>query len=184
MGPFKLQATNGAGWFHDNIKCHAACPVGTEAFKYVSALAVGDHELAYAVARKPNPFPFICGRVCAHPCEEACRRGDIDQPISIRALKRTATDSHDLRQGGHAPGLEQLPKREEAVAVIGSGPAGLACAHDLARLGYAVTIFEASAVPGGMFTLGIPEYRLPREIVQLEIDEILRLGVQLKREQT
>jgi NADPH-dependent glutamate synthase beta subunit-like oxidoreductase len=179
MEPFKLKIAAGGAWFHDNISCHAACPVGTEAFKYVSALAEGEHESAYSTARRPNPFPFICGRVCAHPCEDACRRGRIDQPISIRALKRTATDSHDPRLG-HAPGLAVAPRREEAVAVIGSGPAGLACAHDLARLGYAVTIFEASSVPGGMFTLGIPEYRLPREIVQLEINEILKLGVELK----
>ena len=153
--------------------------MGTEAFAYVAALAERDHEVAYAIARRPNPFPYICGRVCAHPCEQACRRGEIDEPISIRALKRTATDSHDPRLG-HAPGLTKLPQREEAVAVVGSGPAGLACAHDLARLGYAVTLFEASSVPGGMLTLGIPEYRLPREIVQLEIDEILKLGVELK----
>jgi formate dehydrogenase (NADP+) beta subunit len=114
MKRFRLQAASGAQWFHDNISCHAACPVGTEAFAYVAALAEGNHELAYTIARRPNPFPFICGRVCAHPCEQACRRGDIDEPISIRALKRTATDSHDLSYG-HAPGLTQLPKREEAV---------------------------------------------------------------------
>src|SRR5450759_927236 len=179
MKSFKLQTTRGRQWFHDNISCHAACPVGTEAFAYVAALAERDHEAAYAIARRPNPFPYVCGRVCAHPCEEACRRGQIDLPISIRALKRTATDSHDARLG-HAPGLTKLAQREEAVAVVGSGPAGLACAHDLARLGYAVTLFEASSPPGGMLALGIPEYRLPREIVQLEIDEILKLGVELK----
>lgn len=179
MKRFRLQAVSGAQWFHDNISCHAACPVGTEAFAYVAELAEGNHESAYTIARRPNPFPYICGRVCAHPCEEACRRGDIDEPISIRALKRTATDSHDL-SAGHAPGLTQLPKREESVAVVGSGPAGLACAHDLARLGYAVTLFEASSVPGGMLTLGIPEYRLPREIVQLEIEAITKIGVELK----
>ncbi len=179
MKQFKLQPTDGGQWFHDNISCHAACPVGTEAYAYVAALAEGNHELAYTIARRPNPFPFICGRVCAHPCEDACRRGDIDAPISIRAMKRTATDSHNLSRC-HAPGLTQLPKREEAVAVVGSGPAGLACAHDLARLGYPVTLFEASSVPGGMLALGIPEYRLPREIVELEIGAITGLGVELK----
>ncbi len=183
MQPFKLQPTDGTRWFRANIKCQAACPVNTEAFAYVSALAEGDHEAAYTIARRPNPFPFICGRVCAHPCEQACRRGDIDEPISIRALKRTATDSHDLKLG-HSPGLDQLPKRDEPVAVIGSGPAGMACAHDLARLGYSVTVFEAAAVPGGMLTLGIPEYRLPRDIVQREIGEILKLGVTLKCNQS
>src|SRR5258708_38565812 len=117
MQQFKLRPADGGQWFHANIKCQAACPVGTEAFAYVSALADGEHEAAYAIARRPNPFPFICGRVCAHPCEQACRRGDIDEPISIRALKRTATDTHDLGLG-HAPGLEQLPRRDEPVTVV------------------------------------------------------------------
>ena len=99
--------------------------------------------------------------------------------FQFAALKRTATDSHDARLG-YAPGLEQLPKRDEPVAVIGSGPAGMACAARFARLGYPVTVFEAASVPGGMLTLGIPEYRLPREIIQLELNEILKLGVELK----
>ncbi len=176
---FRLEPTDGVRWFRDNIPCMSACPVNTEVYAYVVALAQRDHEAAYTIARKPNPFPFVCGRVCGHPCEEACRRGTIDEPISIRALKRTATDLHDLRLG-HAPGLEKLPKRTEAVAVIGSGPAGMSCAHDLARLGYQVTVFEASAEPGGMLTLGIPEYRLPRDVIQREIDAILELGVELK----
>ncbi len=182
MALFKMQAVDGSEWFRDNIPCQSACPVGTEAYRYVTALARRDVESAYAIARGPNPFPYVCGRVCAHPCEEACRRGEIDEPISIRALKRTATDSHDPRLG-HAPGLEKLPGRKDAVAIIGAGPAGMSCAHDLARLGYRVTVFEASPQSGGMLTLGIPEYRLPHEIVGQEIDAILQLGVELKCDQ-
>ncbi len=179
MESFKLKTTDGVQWFRDNIPCMSACPVHTEAYAYVVALAQRDHELAYTIARQPNPFPLVCGRVCGHPCEKACRRGTIDDPVSIRALKRTATELHDAELG-HAPGLGMLPKREEAVAVIGSGPAGMTCAHDLARLGYQVTVFEASPEPGGMLTLGIPEYRLPRDVVRQEIDAILQLGVELK----
>ena len=163
----------------DNISCLSACPVDTEAYRYVIALGEGDHESAYAIARRPNPFPYVCGQVCGHPCEDACRRGEIDQPISIRALKRTATALHDRRLG-HDAGLGQSPKKTERVAVIGSGPAGLTCAHDLARLGYAVTVFEAASHAGGMLILGIPEYRLARDVVRMEIDEILKLGVELK----
>ncbi|MFV2070816.1 MAG: hypothetical protein ACC645_27935, partial [Pirellulales bacterium] len=116
MESFRLKSTDGGRWFRDNIPCMSACPVNTEAYAYVVALADRDPELAYAIARKPNPFPLVCGRVCGHPCEEACRRGKIDEPISIRALKRTATELHD-QQLGHAPDLRLLPKREEAVAV-------------------------------------------------------------------
>ncbi len=179
MALFKVQAVDGSEWFRDNIPCQSACPVSTEAYRYVTALARREIESAYAIARGPNPFPFVCGRVCAHPCEEACRRGEIDEPISIRALKRTATDSHDLRLG-HAPGAQKLSGRKDAVAIIGAGPAGMSCAHDLARLGYRATVFEASPQSGGMLTLGIPEYRLPHDIVRQEIDAILELGVELK----
>ncbi|KKL05432.1 hypothetical protein LCGC14_2606090, partial [marine sediment metagenome] len=157
-------------------------PVHTDAQGYVNTIASGDYEGGYIMARQPNPFASTCGQVCNAPCEEACRRGAIDEPISIRALKRTATDSHELRLG-HAPGLSKLPSRTEAVAVIGSGPAGMSCAHDLARLGYQVTVFEASSEPGGMLTLGIPEYRLPRDIIEREINAILELGVELKCDQ-
>lgn len=178
MAFFRLCSSDPAEWFRQNIPCRTACPVKTEAYKYVIALGHRDPESAYRIARHPNPFPYVCGRVCAHPCEEACRRGRIDEPISIRALKRTATEAHDLSQG-HAPDLAIAPRRDEKVAVIGAGPAGLTCAHDLARLGYRVTIFEAAPQPGGMLTLGIPEYRLPRDVVQMEIDAILDLGVEL-----
>lgn len=166
-------------YFLENIKCQYACPVRTHSGGYVTAIGEGDFEKAYTLARAPNPFAYVCGRVCGHPCEEACRRGVIDEPIAIRALKRTATDYHDLRLG-HSPPPPTFAKRLEKVAIVGAGPAGLSAAHDLARRGYEVTIFEASPVAGGMLYLGIPEYRLPRNIIKMEVDAILDLGVTLK----
>ena len=159
-----------------------ACPVHTQAGRYVSLIAQGRYEEAYRYARTPNPFASICGRVCGHPCEPACRRGQFDAPISIRALKRFVTERHgpESRNPIDVFGGKQEIKHSEKVAVIGSGPAGMSAAHDLALLGYAVTVFEASAVPGGMMHLGIPEYRLPRDVLQAQIREILDMGPELK----
>lgn len=166
-------------YYLQNISCQYACPVHTNAGGYVRAIAKGELEEAYNIARAPNPFPYVCGRVCGHPCETACRRGEFDQPIAIRALKRIATDHHNIKLGhSSSPPLNQVKK--EKVAVIGAGPAGLSAAHDLTRSGYQVTIFEASSVAGGMMYLGIPAYRLPREIIQMEVEEILSLGVDLR----
>jgi NADPH-dependent glutamate synthase beta subunit-like oxidoreductase len=161
------------------IKCQYACPVLTPAGRYVTSIAEGDYEGAYNLARLPNPFVYVCGRVCDHPCETECRRGDIDEPISIRAMKRVATDHHSLSLG-HAPGLASKERNNRRVAVVGGGPAGFSCGHDLARLGYSVTMFESSPVAGGMLYLGLPEYRLSRDIIRLEIDAIINLGVELK----
>ena len=161
------------------IPCQDACPVKTAAGRYVQAVARGEYEEAYRLAREPNPFAYVCGRVCAHPCETACRRGKLDKPIAICGLKRSATDHHNLGLG-HAPDLPRLPKNGRKVAVIGSGPAGLSAAHDLARLGYAVTVFEAQSVVGGMMVLGIPVYRLPRDIIKMEVDAIVSLGVEIQ----
>ncbi|KPL15301.1 MAG: hypothetical protein AMJ93_16725, partial [Anaerolineae bacterium SM23_84] len=122
--------------------CMAACPAHTDVRGYVNAIACGDYEEAYRLAREPNPLPYVCGKACAHPCEEECRRGDVDEPIAIYALKRFATEQHDLRKG-HAPGLTVAEPKEERVAIIGAGPGGLTAAHDLARMGYRVTVFEA-----------------------------------------
>src|SRR5439155_2958138 len=116
-----------------------------------------------------------------HPCEDACRRGRIDEPIAICALKRYVTDRHNLG-AGHDPGRKELrpaPKRNKSVAVVGAGVCGLTCAHDLALLGYSVEVFESAPVPGGMLYLGIPHFRLPREIIKMEVDNILSLGVNL-----
>lgn len=177
----------GAEWFDENVPCTRACPVLTNAGRYVSAIAAGNDALAYLTARMPNPFPSICGRVCAAPCEAACRRGEIDEPISIRALKRFACE----RAGVESPqsdrvwreAVRALPPRGERVAIVGSGPAGLACAHDLAAFGYRPVVFEAQDRPGGMMVLGIPTYRLRREILQAEIRAILGMGVEIRTEQ-
>jgi formate dehydrogenase beta subunit len=176
----------GAEWLDDNVPCTRACPVLTNAGRYVSAIAAGDDELAYLIARMPNPFPSICGRVCAAPCEAACRRGDIDEPIAIRALKRFACERGGV-ESEHAERLwrqavEIMARRDERVAIIGAGPAGLACAHDLAAFGYRPVVFDAADRPGGMMVLGIPTYRLRRDILQAEIRAILGLGVELRTE--
>ncbi|HET7754528.1 MAG TPA: FAD-dependent oxidoreductase [Anaeromyxobacteraceae bacterium] len=184
------------------VKCQVGCPVDTDGGRYCQLVAQGRYEEGYLVARAPNPFASVCGRVCAAPCEDACRRGSIDAPITIRALKRTVTerfgvesihpDTQDrlrealVPEGNRYPG--HLPTRPmgagtskgRKVAVIGAGPAGLSAAHDLALLGYDVTVFEAAEEPGGMMRFGIPEYRLPRSVIRAEIDKILSLGVTLR----
>jgi NADPH-dependent glutamate synthase beta subunit-like oxidoreductase len=165
-------------WLNTNFPCMMACPAHTNAGRYVSLIADGRFEEAYKFARDPNPLASICGRVCAHPCETACRRGDIDRPIAIRALKRFLTERHgpeskhpvDINAGR---GQNKLPFK---VAVVGGGPVGLSAAHDLALMGYSVTIFEAAPVAGGMLYLGIPEYRLPRDVVEAQVREILATG--------
>jgi NADPH-dependent glutamate synthase beta subunit-like oxidoreductase len=169
-------------WLESNFPCMQACPVHTQAGRYVLLIAEGKYEDAYRYARMPNPFASICGRVCGHPCEPACRRGQFDLPISIRALKRFVTERHgpESRNPIDVFSNASRPKNAEKVAVIGSGPAGMSAAHDLALLGYPVTVFEAAAVPGGMMHLGIPEYRLPRDVLQAQIREILDLGPELK----
>ncbi len=164
-------------WLNTNFPCMMACPAHTNAGRYVSLIAEGRFEEAYRFARDPNPLASTCGRVCAHPCETACRRGEIDKPIAIRALKRFLTERYgpesryrgDLRQKPS----EKLPFK---VAVVGAGPVGLSAAHDLALMGYSVTIFEAAPVAGGMLYLGIPEYRLPRNVVEAQVREILETG--------
>ena len=164
-------------WLNTNFPCMMACPAHTNAGRYVALIAEGRFEEAYRFARDPNPLASICGRVCAHPCETACRRGEIDQPIQIRALKRFLTERHGPESRHFKPNpVEKQPTLPYKVAVIGAGPVGLSAAHDLALMGYPVTIFEAAAVPGGMLYLGIPEYRLPRDVVEAQVREILATG--------
>jgi formate dehydrogenase beta subunit len=164
-------------WLNTNFPCMMACPAHTNAGRYVSLIAEGRFEEAYRYARDPNPMASICGRVCAHPCETACRRGEIDKPISIRALKRFLTERYGPESKDPlSPSTERIEKLPYKVAVIGGGPVGLSAAHDLALLGYSVTIFEAAPVAGGMLYLGIPEYRLPRSVVEAQVREILEAG--------
>jgi formate dehydrogenase beta subunit len=171
-------------WLETNFPCMTACPVKTQAGRYVSLIAEGRYEEAYRYARTPNPMASICGRVCGHPCETACRRKNFDEAISIRALKRFVTERYgpESRNPINLFPDKPAPTHSEKIAVIGSGPAGLSAAHDLALLGYPVTIFESASVPGGMLQLGIPEYRLPRDAVQAQIREILDLGPELRLE--
>jgi formate dehydrogenase (NADP+) beta subunit len=184
-GPSFAVRPVGGQWFDENVPCTRACPVLTNAGRYVAAIAAGDDRLAYDIARLPNPFPSICGRVCAAPCEIACRRGAIDQPIAIRALKRFVCERFGVESGSNAyrVGATMMPRRDERVAIIGAGPAGLACAHDLATFGYQPVVFEAQERPGGMMTLGIPPYRLRRELIDAEIEAILDMGVELRTRQ-
>ena len=168
-------------YFDKNIPCQSACPIHTECGRYVQAIGISKDEEAYMLARAPNPFAYVLGRICAHPCEDNCRRGKIDEPIAICALKRYATDRHNLGTG-HDPARKALPpapKRNKRIAIVGAGVCGLTCAHDLALLGYTVEVFESAPVPGGMLYLGIPQFRLPREIIKMEVDNILAMGVTL-----
>lgn len=184
----QFEAIEGADYWIKMIKCQHACPVHTNACGYVTAIGEGRYEEAYRIARATNPFASICGRVCGAPCEITCRRGDVDAPVSIRSLKRFVTTQFGPESGDfhiHRDACDQrmLPQNHgnyERVAVVGAGVSGLTVAHDLTQIGYKVTVFEANAEPGGMLMLGVPVFRLPRDLVKQEIQAILSLGVELK----
>jgi len=155
--------------------CQHTCPIGMDIPSYVALIRDDRLEDAYKVMLRTNPFPSACGRVCDHQCMSKCRRGLLDEPVSIKFLKRYITDN--------APRPEIKPvgvTRTEKIAVIGAGPAGLTCARDLALRGYSVKVFEELPTPGGMLSWGIPSYRLPREILNREIDDIRKLGVEIQ----
>lgn len=164
-------------WGVDTAPCQAACPLGIDAEGYVTAIGEGDFKKALQVIRERCPLPSVCGRVCHHPCEAECKRGKVDEPLAIRALKRFVMDQQPKE--GSRP--EPVPRKNAAkISIIGSGPAGLTAAYDLVMQGYGVTIFEALPIAGGMLAYGIPEFDLPQEIVQEEIDYIRALGVEIK----
>lgn len=160
--------------------CQSACPLGTEAWRYVAHIAHGEYEDAYQVIRKANPFPSVCARVCNHPCEQHCRSGLVgSDPIAIRELKRFITDRVDpaaYKPERRDTNGEDMPK----VAVVGAGPGGLSAAHYLSLDGYKVTVFEAEAEPGGMLLSGIPSCRLPRDVISKEIASLIDDNVTMK----
>lgn len=218
MTPLRVEIP-GEGYHQNLISCQAACPVNTDARGYVRAIAEGRFEEAYLIARGPNPFASICGRVCGAPCEAACRRGHVprvdddgsfvanDRPISIRALKRFVCERFgpetrppeailgevenfgppvSARAEEMAALLRSMMDGRvrkgngEKVAIIGAGPAGLSAAHDLALLGFRPSVYETEPVPAGMLAVGVPAYRLPREVIAKEVDVIRALGVEIR----
>lgn len=218
MFPIKVNVPE-ADYHQKLISCQVACPVHTDARGYVRAIAEGKFDEAYLIARGPNPFASICGRICGAPCEIACRRGKIpkinddgkfvghDRPIAIRALKRFVCDQFGPEAKPVSEVLEsvkaflppvaadaeelaallkfarqksvQLGKGEK-VAIIGAGPAGLSAAHDLALVGFKPVVFEIEPVAAGMLVVGVPAYRLPRDLIEKEVDVIRELGVEIK----
>ncbi|MBM4053479.1 MAG: 4Fe-4S dicluster domain-containing protein [Planctomycetes bacterium] len=163
-------------WFRQNINCQYACPVNTPAMNYIERIVVGNFDSSLLLNTMANLFPHILGRVCTHPCETACRRGVIDSPISICSLKRSAADFSVNKFPQKKVVVRKTGKR---IAIIGSGPCGLAAAHDLAVKGHDAIIYEALSVAGGMLQVGIPPYRLPRAIIEDSINWIKGFGVEI-----
>jgi 2-oxoacid:acceptor oxidoreductase delta subunit (pyruvate/2-ketoisovalerate family) len=157
--------------------CSEACPAGNDIVAFIQKITEEDFEGAWKLIKEENPFPGICGRVCFHPCESKCNRGAYDQPIAIHALERFVSDFASTlnRKIERAPGV-----RKGKIAIIGSGPAGMSCAYHLAKLHYEVTVFESSSSAGGMLRMGIPSYRLPKDVLDREISEIQALGVEIQ----
>lgn len=217
MAPLRVEVP-GEGYHKGLISCQAACPVHTDARGYVRAIAEGRFHEAYLIARGPNPFASICGRICGAPCEAACRRGRVprvnddgaflglDRPVAIRALKRFVCERYGPEVRGPDAVLREVrnflppvaadaeemaamvraamegrvrPANGEKVAMIGAGPAGLSAAHDLALLGFRPVVYETEPVPAGMLAVGVPAYRLPREVIAREVDVIRALGVEI-----
>ncbi|MCJ7709489.1 MAG: FAD-dependent oxidoreductase [Chloroflexi bacterium] len=164
-----------ASWLQCNIECQEACPVGTNCRGYLNLAAEGRFEEGYILAREPNPVAAMCSYVCSAPCERACRRGDIDRPLAIRAMKRFLVEWHEA--SGIPDVMPAITPREERVAVVGAGPAGLAVARELASQGYQVTVYDSLPYGGGTMLIGVPAFRLPREAIEMDVRLVERLGV-------
>jgi heterodisulfide reductase subunit A-like polyferredoxin len=156
--------------------CRATCPIHVNAQGYIALISVGKFEEALALIRQKNPFPGITGRICTHPCESVCRRKDVERAVAIDGLKRFVSDIEKEEKSD----LTIPQENGKKIAIIGAGPTGLLSAYDLRKIGYSITIFEALPVAGGMLAVGIPEYRLPRTVLNKEINYLLRMGVELK----
>lgn len=159
--------------------CQYICPIDQEASVYIALIAHGKFEEALNVIRKDNPLPAVCGRVCHHPCETVCKAAEMEKPIAIRALKRFVMD-WAIKKGDQTPHEQKEPKKDNKVAIVGAGPAGLAAGYYLNQNGYPVTIFESLPVPGGMLAIAIPDHRLPKDILNFDIDQIIKSGVTIK----
>jgi len=160
--------------------CQHTCPAGINVPKYVAHIAAGEYLESIETIRDRNPFAAICGRICHHPCEGRCRRGELDESVAIKSLKRFAADWY----ADHASEVAELEPftqpRSQKVGVVGAGPCGLSCAYFLAQMGYPVTVFEALPIGGGMLSVAIPDFRLPREVIMQDIDYIVKRGVEIK----
>jgi NADH-quinone oxidoreductase subunit F len=158
--------------------CQHACPAGIDVPNYVAAIACGNYKQAVDIIRERNPFPAVCGRICIHPCETKCRRGELDEAVAIRTLKRFASDWYFENIG-----MAKKPfatTKTQKVAVVGAGPAGLTCAYYLSQMGYKVTVFESQEIAGGMLGIAVPEFRLPREIIEEEVSYIESCGIEIR----
>lgn len=160
--------------------CRAACPTGVNAQGYIQLIKKGKFTEAWSLIYRDNPFPAVCGLVCTHPCESACHRGKIDVPVNIRNLKRIAAEQTYQLPIDNLPLPEKEADRGKNIAIIGSGPAGLAAAYHLVKRGYRTVVFEAEETAGGMMRKGIPEYRLPRKYLDKEIKLLQKMGVEIR----
>jgi formate dehydrogenase major subunit len=171
-----------ASWLQCNIECQEACPVGTNCRGYLNLAAEGRFEEGYILSREPNPVAAMCSYVCSAPCERACRRGDIDRPLAIRAMKRFLVEWHEA--SGIPDVMPHIEARPEKVAVVGAGPAGMSVARELAMKGYGVDVYDSLPYAGGTMLIGVPAFRLPREAIEMDVRLIERLGVRFHYDTT
>jgi NADPH-dependent glutamate synthase beta subunit-like oxidoreductase/ferredoxin len=164
-----------ASWLQCNIECQEACPVGTNCRGYLNLAAEGRFEEGYILAREPNPVAAMCAYVCSAPCERACRRGDIDRPLAIRAMKRFLVEWHEA--SGIPDDMPAITPRDTSVGIVGAGPAGISVARELATAGHQVTVYDELPYGGGTMLIGVPAFRLPREAIESDIRLVERMGV-------